>query len=221
MNINFKPEIRKNDVVIQQLENELLIYNLKDNKAFCLNRNSAMVWQLCDGTKSISEIAELMSKDLKMSISEDFVWLAISDLRKEGLVEVESNQPFLEGKSRREVIRKIGFASMITLPVISSLVAPRAVDAQSSCLILGQTCTFNNNTQSNCCSGLRCINTVPPRCDNCRTSGVSYLSARPPFVNASQCQNFCNNEPTRNRCCNTTSPVSSANTNGFCNCLCP
>lgn len=128
-----KPQSRKQNIVVQNFDSETLIYDLTANKAFCLNQTSGAVWQLCDGTKSIAEIADLMSENLKMPVSEDFVWLAIGDLQKENLIEVEISQPFFAGQSRREVIRKIGLASMIALPVISSLVAPRAVDAQSGC----------------------------------------------------------------------------------------
>lgn len=146
-----KPKAQKQNIVIQELENETLIYDLNINKAFCLNSTSAMIWQLCNGEKTVAEIADLMSKDLKMSVSEDFVWLAINDLQKENLVEFGNNKPFLKGKSRRELIRKIGFASMVALPIVSSLVAPNAVEAQSGGLALLATCTGPQ-----CASGLTC-----------------------------------------------------------------
>lgn len=151
MNSNLKPKMQKHNIVIQELDNEVLIYKFSDNKAFCLNQTSTLVWQACDGTNTISAIVELLNNTLKIPVTEDFVWLAISDLQKEGLIEVENNQPLLKGKSRREVIRKIGFASMIALPVISSLVAPRAVDAQSGGLALLARCTGPQ-----CASGLTC-----------------------------------------------------------------
>ena len=54
---------------------------------------------------------------------------------------IEDDQSFVSpfaGMSRREAIRKVGLASMIALPVISSLVASTAAMAQSSsCVATG------------------------------------------------------------------------------------
>lgn len=221
MPFNVKPAARKNNTVVQPLADETLIYDLASSKAFCLNQTSAMVWQLCDGEKSIAEIAKLMSKNLKTPVSEDFVWLAIGDLQKEDLIEVENNQPFFEGKSRREVIRKIGFASMIALPVISSLVAPRAVDAQSSCRTTSQSCTsLSNNTQSNCCSGLRCRFTAT--CSACFTSGTVFVDAGgATFAECrDNCPTFFLGSTTQNVCCNPTTPGGFTFAGGICRCTC-
>lgn len=127
------PLSRASNLVMQELGGELLIYDLKINKAFCLNETSGLVWQMCDGTKSIAEISRLISKKLKTPVPEDLVWLAVDQLEKENLLEGDYNsEARFEGLSRREVIRKIGVTSMVALPIISSLVAPTAVMAQSS-----------------------------------------------------------------------------------------
>ena len=52
------PKGRHNDLVVQDSENEVLIYDLKLNKAYCLNETSALIWRLCDGTKSVAEIIQ-------------------------------------------------------------------------------------------------------------------------------------------------------------------
>jgi hypothetical protein len=59
-------------------------------------------------------------------------WL--DELKKENLIEDNNSyvSPF-SGMNRREVIRRIGFASVVALPVISSLIAPTAAMAQSVC----------------------------------------------------------------------------------------
>ena len=55
---------RKDDIVVKKLKDETLIYDLKENKAYCLNETSAMVWRLCDGKRSAVEIAEEISREL-------------------------------------------------------------------------------------------------------------------------------------------------------------
>ncbi len=132
------PKRITNNTVEQKLENELLIYNLNNNKAFCLNETSALIWELCDGENTVSEIREKMTKKLKDSVNEEYVWLALNQLKKEGLIEEnEVIKDKYQGLSRREVIRKIGYGSMIALPLIMSIVAPTAASAQSGGLAPG------------------------------------------------------------------------------------
>lgn len=145
-----KPRSRQANIVVQELENEFLIYDLIRNKAFCLNETSTLVYQFCDGTKTVAEISDLMSQKLQKLVSEDFVWLALNELKKENLLEdgddVEIN---FGGLTRREVVKKVGLASMIALPVIASVVAPTALMAQSGLLPIRAGCT----TSPQCASG--------------------------------------------------------------------
>lgn len=130
--MNNKPVSRRDDIVVQDLNNEVLIYDLRENKAFCLNETSALVWQFCDGEKSVTEISESIGKKLDSPANEDLVWLALDQLKKENLIangeEVVSN---FNGMSRRDVIKKVGLGTMIALPVVASLVAPTAAQARS------------------------------------------------------------------------------------------
>lgn len=161
-----KPLARRNDIVIQEFGNEIFIYDLKANKAFSLNSTSSLVWQLCDGESSVSEISEKLTIKLNDLISEDLVWLTLEKLAKEELIENNINfvNPFSDA-SRREIIRRIGFATFVALPIISSLVAPTSVYA-FSCSDPnnnanqngpGCVCQSNNDCTNNCCGfGLIC-----------------------------------------------------------------
>lgn len=137
-----KPLSRKEDLVIQDMNGEILIYDLRENKAFCLNETSALVWQACDGNNSVAEIGKQVG-------SEDVVWLALDELKKERLIETAHVSKF-NGMSRRDVIKKIGIGSMIALPVVASLVAPTAAHA-ASCLAIGVSCTASAQCCSTCC----------------------------------------------------------------------
>ena len=70
------PKHRTNNLVIQETETELLIYDLTENKAFCLNESSSIIWQSCDGQKSFEEIAK------QTQIPQEFVWLRLKNLIK-------------------------------------------------------------------------------------------------------------------------------------------
>jgi hypothetical protein len=130
--MQIKPKVRTHEIIISELENELLIYDLNINKALCLNQTSAMVYQNCDGSKTVAEISSLMSRKLQSEVSEDFVWLALNELRKENLLENSDDfANHFQGLTRREVVKKVGLATMIALPIVSSVVAPKAAAAQS------------------------------------------------------------------------------------------
>ncbi len=125
---------RSVDIVVQASGNEFLIYDLNTNKAFCLNETSSLVWQYCDGKHSVPDIAGEIGKRLKTSVSEDLVWLALDQFNKDGLLDDgKMVTDHFAGVSRRELIRKAGFASMIALPLVSSIIAPKAIAAQSTC----------------------------------------------------------------------------------------
>jgi hypothetical protein len=131
MNTKDYPISRQNNIVTQEVESELLIYDLVDNKAFCLNETSAFVWQNCDGNSSVDSIAERMSRKLKTNVSEDLIWLTLKELKKLNLLESKDFDNKYEGLTRREVVKKVGFASMVALPIIASVIAPTALHAQS------------------------------------------------------------------------------------------
>lgn len=151
-----KIKIRKDNLVMQHLENEILIYDLILNKAFCLNKTSAMVWELCDGSRSIAEISVEMSRRLNELISEDFVLLALDQFRHDGLLENEKElSNYFTNFSRRSIIKKVGFASLVALPIVSSIIAPQAVLAQSGVAAVGQACTLGNPST---CSTANCLN---------------------------------------------------------------
>lgn len=135
------PKSRQEELVVQELVNEVLIYDLKIDKAFCLNETSAQVWKLCDGTKSTGEIAETISRQLNSPVSEGLIWVALDQLKKENLLanadEIASRY---QGMSRREMIRNVALTTAVALPLVSSLAAPTAAMAQSTCVSFGTSC---------------------------------------------------------------------------------
>lgn len=154
-----KPLAKKENIVIQELPDELLIYDLSTDKAFCLNKTSAFVWKTSDGTKDISVIASLMEKEFDSPVNEDLIWLALDQLAKDDLLDVKPENNF-NNLSRREVIRRVGLASVIALPIVASLVAPTAA--------LAVTCSGASNgticgTNLVCCNGVCQSITAPCR----------------------------------------------------------
>jgi hypothetical protein len=125
------PLARRNGLVIQELSDETLVYDLDSNKAHCLNPSAAFVWKACDGKTSAEQIAVLFASSGIGTVTSDFVWLAIDQLNENNLLEKPVAR--FHGESRRQVIKKIGLTSMVALPIIASLVAPQSALATGSC----------------------------------------------------------------------------------------
>jgi hypothetical protein len=152
------PTARKTGLVVQEMPDELLVYDTENNKAHCLNRTAAFVFKSCDGGKSAADIASLYSLESGNKMSEDMVWLAIDQLNENDLLEQQVKSLFA-GQSRRDVIKKIGFASVVALPVIASLVAPKNAIAAASCACANPAACITQTTcasQTNCAPGGFC-----------------------------------------------------------------
>jgi hypothetical protein len=198
-----KPIARKENIVVHNADNETLVYDLNLNKAFLLNETSAFIWNLCDGKHDINQIRVQVEKKFKQSATEDFIWLAIDQLNKDSLIENFGELPnHFQGLNRREVIKRVGLATMISLPFITSITAPKAVNATSNAACIGDSgdcIDLGNSTQSNCCSGLRCLGGAG-FCLACRTSSsLPYVQ----FNSLTDCQNSL----ARNLCCDPSAPV--------------
>src|SRR4051794_37917846 len=102
MNNSQFPLARKSGLVVQEMPDEVLVYDLDTNKAHCLNQTASTVWKACDGKTSISEISRICGD----AGNEDLVWLAIDQLSENNLLEQQLKADF-RGQSRREVIKKI------------------------------------------------------------------------------------------------------------------
>jgi hypothetical protein len=129
---NQNPVARKSGLVIQDVPEEVLVYDMDTNKAHCLNKTAAMVWKSCDGSRTVPQIAEHVGSLAGEKVTDDFVWLAIDQLNASDLLE-KGVSPEFNGLSRRDVIKRIGLTSMVALPVIASLVAPPTAMAAASC----------------------------------------------------------------------------------------
>jgi hypothetical protein len=144
---HFAPKARQEGLVVQQLADETLVYDQERFKAHCLNRTAALVWKHCDGKKTAGAIALAVEKEAGSLVGEELVWLALDQLGKSRLL-TEREIP-AAGISRREVIRRVGIAAAVALPVVTSIVAPKAANA-INCRPSGQACTAS----AQCCSGL-------------------------------------------------------------------
>lgn len=157
MNNSLFPSARTKGLVVQEVPNEVLVYDLETDKAHCLNETAAAVWRACDGNRSVREIADSVGLMLGKEVSDDLVWLAIDQLNEHGLLQRNVTTKF-NGQSRREALKKIGIASMVALPIIASLAAPKSVLASTSCGCPNglNDCTIQTGCPTRSCTGGLC-----------------------------------------------------------------
>jgi hypothetical protein len=131
-----KPQRRAEGLVIRELPDELLVYDLERHRAHCLNRCAALVFQRSDGETSVKELAAVLRRELGVAADEKWVGLALEKLRKAHLL-ADDPKPAGNGArySRRELLRRAGLASAAALPVVISLLAPTPALAVATCVV--------------------------------------------------------------------------------------
>ena len=152
-----RPRARAEGVVVQALPDEVLVYDLERHKAHCLNHTAALIWKHCDGQTSIAEMLHILEQEMQAPVPEAVVWLALQQLGRAHLLAERCHAPAGEDRmSRREVMRRLGRGAAVALPLVTSIVAPTAVEA-ATCLPGGAICT----TSAECCSGI-CVGVCAP-----------------------------------------------------------
>jgi hypothetical protein len=124
------PVARQKDLVVEELPDEVLVYDLRTDEAHCLNQTAALIWKNCDGQKSVGEIAALVEQELKSPVSEQVVMLGLEELSVYRLLTEKTwEAPTKARLSRRELVKKLGLTAAIGLPIIISITAPTAAQA--------------------------------------------------------------------------------------------
>jgi hypothetical protein len=146
-----KPVARSEDLVIEQVEDEFLVYDAKNHRAHCLTSAAAKVWRACDGTKDVPALAE----SLALSVDDVTRALEMLDgvelLENQGLQIVTNGNGNGNGLTRRELGRrsaKIG-AAAAAAPMLYSIAVPSpaaaATPTNKACALFS---TFSCGTSS-------------------------------------------------------------------------
>lgn len=80
------------EFTLEEIDDELLLYHPAKTKAVYLNETAALVWQLCDSKRSVSEIVSLLEENYPESehIKTD-VETTLSQLASNGAVEFKES----------------------------------------------------------------------------------------------------------------------------------
>jgi coenzyme PQQ synthesis protein D (PqqD) len=130
---NDAPRGVREQMSVQRVGTEVLVYDEQRHRAFCLNASSATVWELADGERTVAEIAAVASVELQRAVSEEVVQYALEELRRDGLIEASTMVEEAQTVSRRELLQRLGVGGAMLLPAVAAIVAPTAAQAYSGC----------------------------------------------------------------------------------------
>ena len=152
------PRTRTDNLVIRELDDETLVFDMERDEAHCLNQTAALVWKHCDGRTTVEQAAHSLQSKLEVPVGADVVWLAVKQLQHFHLVESTAKAPSV---SRRNLVLKYAPAAL-ALPVIMSITAPTPAQS-ATCVPDGGFC----NGSLRCCSpNFACLGPSPNQCRN-------------------------------------------------------
>lgn len=163
------PEARHDDLLVQAVGDELVVYDQKRHRVHRLNRTAALVWRHCDGRTGAADMAALLQKECGLPADEEVVGLALARLAKARLLREERPEA-IAPVTRRQVVRKLSLvgALVLLLPAVTSITAPTPAMAQSESLIeycqrftcpnmTNKECADQTHNQCTMCSGMNCL----------------------------------------------------------------
>ena len=194
------PAARSEGLLIEPVGDETVIYDTKSKEAHCLKPLAAIVFDRSDGHATIDEIARIAEDRLAKPVDVTEVADAVAQLEGRGLLKsvlvVHTGDQFVakngDGVSRREMIRRVGFAGAVAATatsLVTSILPSAALAASglpSGCTGCGgnSDCASNHCCQQNpgkscnqgCCAGSNnsCHITVC-RCEGGARSGATCL----------------------------------------------
>ncbi|MBI4674524.1 MAG: PqqD family protein [Chloroflexi bacterium] len=148
------PAGRRDQLVVEHVKDEVLVYDLERDQASCLNTTAALVWKYADGKTSVSEIADKMSRELGMLVDVRVVWYALEQLGKKHLLQERIAIPVEYSRmTRRDFLTKAGIVgAAVAIPVVIALAAPTPAMA-ATCT---GACTGGPGVQGTCVAGCIC-----------------------------------------------------------------
>jgi hypothetical protein len=212
-----KPMARSADLVIEEIDDELLVYDGEKKRAHCLSATAARVWHACDGQTNVEALAD------RLDLTKDVVIQAVEELEGSALLQTEELQVLNGGAAngngitRRESLKqsaKVGTA-VAAVPLLYSVAVPSPAAAASvtplQCLLYttgdcgaGTSSTGCGSIDTCCCCCQKSAN-LPPSCKVC--SSISFCNTTPSSVTCpDNTPGSCSdakgtNPPANNGCC--------------------
>jgi hypothetical protein len=156
------PAALTSDLITTESNDEVLVYDELAHHIHHLNAVTAKVWRLCDGSRSVIDIA------IESGIETEAVRVALHQIEGAKLLESELDNGIRSVKSRRSFMKMAGLASVPAIVSITAPIAKAAASHPSGCSHAGVTCSTGKDAgtcASTCCNGYHCVGS------NCSSNG--------------------------------------------------
>ncbi len=125
------PVARNDGLRVEQLSDELIVYDVDRHKAHCLSPAAAVVWKNCDGQKTAQELAARL-QEAGVAADQEMVWMILHRLSKLDLLQQRVVVPEDAFRStRRDLMKKVAMAGGVLFLLTASIPAPAAKKAAS------------------------------------------------------------------------------------------
>jgi hypothetical protein len=159
------PLARSSDLIVEELGDEVLVYDTNNDRAHSLSAEAAKVWRHCNGSTSTEDLSSQVGLGLET------VNAALVELSACELLEVKPTIS-TAGSTRREAtikFAKLG-AAVASAPLIISVAAPPAAFA-----VTFNQCNAFNTSSNDCgaggpsagCKSIGCCCCTPANCGGC------------------------------------------------------
>jgi len=133
--MNIRPVARRADILTEELEGELVIYDKRRDVACRLNRTAALVWRNADGVRTVEDLIEVLRDQVSPLADEDLVMVTLDRLEEQELLEpgYPHRTEQATALSRRRFITRAGAlgTAALALPVVQAIVAPTPAPADT------------------------------------------------------------------------------------------
>ena len=148
------PLARSDDLIIEELGDEVLVYDSNTDTAHCLTPDAARVWRHCDGRTPIDGLTA------QLGLNAELVQSALGELERCELLEAG---PTPTGHTRRDLTVKVAKfgAAAAAVPLIVSVAAPIPAMAVTPAFCF-QRSSGNCGTNTGCTKEVGCCCCIPP-----------------------------------------------------------
>lgn len=128
----YKPKIRQDNLLAEEVQGECVIYDSNNKKAHHLNSTLTWVWKHSDGTRTVNDLATAMQRDMGYDDTPNVIASGLKQLADANLLEAESVDLNAMAVVDSTVSRRAVMAgAAIVAPMISSILAPTPAAAKS------------------------------------------------------------------------------------------
>ncbi len=136
---------RTDDLIVQYIGEEAVIYDERTHQAFCLNAVTTAVWLLCNGGTWEELVADAAEVPRLLGAEVDLI---LAELQHFGILLGEpvsdAAEPVKLEHSRRVLMTRFAAGAVMALPFIAAIVAPPAAMAYKGCTVkVGGICVLD------------------------------------------------------------------------------